>query len=415
MSRKRIGQPLGRYGTTVNVFEMVVNDEAVARVEWRELGQRKTKTFHGARRDREAAARAYAEGVLDSLQGGDVVAPKRYTVHDLWTAYLTAHAPDWRPKTLVLAKARWKEFVLHVNPHTWADLVQPETLDTWRLALLTSKRDKTDQAMARNQVAHHIQLVKSVWKFGKQRKLLADNPVADYAVKKGRDYAALEVPEYTPEEWGAILAALPFRDSRRWRPWAAIAIDGMLAPRSRALLQLKWTDIDLDRRLIRWPGETDKLGRVRVQPLPRDAVFVLRVCRVWARRQGYTGSFVFYGVQGRTREATWTYAALNKQLHDAAERAGVRRIKYRAMHSLRRMAGGNVLAATGDITKVGDWLGDTDMRVLKKSYLRARPEGLAAVVATTKLPQRDKHASAQSGNKTATAPTSGAVEETASR
>lgn len=414
MSRVVIAK-LGRYGQTVNVFAAQVNDEPVARVEWRELGQRKTKTFHGTRRDREAAAKAYAEGVLDRLQGGDVVAPKRYTVGELWTAYLTAHAPDWRPKTLILAKARWKPFTQHVNPLTWADLVQPETLDSWRLDLLTSKRDKTAQAMARNQVAHHIQLVKSVWRFAKQRKLIADNPLADYAVKKGRDYGAIEVPEYTPADWAAILKQLPFRDSRRWRPWAAIALDGMLAPRSRALLQLKWTDIDMTARTIRWPGETDKLGRVRVQPLPRDAVFALRVCRVWARRQGYEGAYVFYGVQARTREATWTYAALNKQLHDAADRAGVRKVKYRAMHSLRRMAGGNVLAATGDITKVGDWLGDTDMRVLKKSYLRARPEGLATVVATTKLPPREKQPSSKTGNKMATAPTRGAAEETVSR
>ena len=159
-----------------------------------------------------------------------------------------------------------------------------------------------------------------------------------------------------------------------------------------------------------------RLPVVRVaQDGPRDAVFALRVCRVWARRQGYTGPYVFYGVQARTREGTWTYAALNRQLHLAAERAGVRRIMYRAMHSLRRMAGGNVLAATGDITKVGDWLGDTDMRVLKKSYLRARPEGLATVVATTKLPPREKQPASKTGNKMATAPTRGAAEETVSR
>jgi integrase len=263
-------------------------------------------------------------------------------------------------------------------------------------------------------VAHHIQLVKSVWRFARQRKLIADNPLVDYAVKKGRDYGALEVPEYTPAEWGRILAQLDFRDSRRWRPWAAIALDGMLAPRSRALLQLTWDDVDLEKRAIRWPGETDKLGRVRVQPLPRDAVFVLRVCRVWARRQGYTGPYVFYGVQARTKTSTWTYAALNKQLHDAADRADVKRVKYRAMHSLRRMAGGNVLAATGDITKVGDWLGDTDMRVLRKSYLRARPDGLATVVATTHLPQRIKQ-TAKSGNKTATDAVGASVEDTANR
>lgn len=408
-TRKKL-ETYGRYGHTVNVFAMTLGAEAVARVEWREMGQRKTKTFRGAKRDRDALARAFAEGTAERLKGGEMVQPKRLTVGDLWTFYLTAHAPDWRPKTATLAKARWRVFTEHVSPLAFADLVQPETLDSWRKTLLEVPTKKTGQPMARNQVAHHIQLVKAVWRFARQRKLLRENGLAEYAVKKGRDYQALQVPEYTPAEWGKILAKLDYRHSRQWRAWAAIALDGLLAPRSNALLKLRWTDVDLTRRVIRWPGQTDKVGRTREQPLPRDAVKVLRICRVWARRQGYTGPFVFYGVQERTRDGHWTYSALNGQLHAASKRAGVPPIKYRAMHSLRRMAGGNVLAATGDITKVGDWLGDSDVRVLRKSYLRQRTDHLAAVVASTTLPKADT-----SSNETTTAPTKGADDEHASR
>lgn len=401
---------VGRYGATVNVYAMTLNGEAVARVEWREFGQRKTKTFRGPKRDREAMAKAFAEGTLDRLKGGEPTAPKRYTVGELWTLYLTAQAVDWRPKTLQLAKARWKVFVDVVDPRTFADLVRPETLDTWRHSLLTTPTDKTGHPMARNQVAHHIQTVKAVWAWAKQRKLLTDNSLADYAVRKGRDYQPLEVPEYTPADWSNILAALNPRDARQWRPWAAIALDGMLAPRSNALLKLTWDDVDMARRVVRWRGELDKVGRTREQPLPRDAVKVLRICRIWARRQAYRGPFVFYGVQDRTRHTHWTYSALNEQLHRAAERANVGYVKYRAMHGLRRMAGGNVLAATGDITKVGDWLGDTDVRVLRKSYLRTRTNHLADVVAATTMPKTRK-----SGNQTATAPKGGAVGKPAKR
>lgn len=401
---------VGRYGATVNVYAVTLGGEAVARVEWRELGQRKTKTFRGPKRDREAMAKAFAEGTLERLRGGEVVAPKRYTVGELWGLYLVAQSVDWRPKTLLNARNRWKVFGDHVDPRTYADLVQPETLDTWRHALLTTPTGKTGKPMARNQVAHHIQTVKAVWAWAKHRKLLRDNPLHEYAVRKGRDYSALEVPEYTPAEWARILDRLDYREARQWRPWAAIALDGLLAPRSNAMLKLEWRDIDLTRRVIRWRGELDKVGRSREQPLPRDAVKVLRICRVWARRQNYAGPYVFYGVQERTRKGHWTYSALNAQLHKAADAAGIKRVKYRAMHSLRRMAGGNVLAATGDITKVGDWLGDTDVRVLRKSYLRHRTDHLAEVVATTVLPARRK-----TSNETATAPVGGAVEDTTNR
>ena len=83
MSRVRL-EAFGRYGTTVNVFSTVLDGEAVARVEWREAGRRRTQTFRGPKRDREAQAKAFAEGPEERLKGGPLEAPKRYTVGDLW-------------------------------------------------------------------------------------------------------------------------------------------------------------------------------------------------------------------------------------------------------------------------------------------------------------------------------------------
>lgn len=388
----------GRYGAVVNVYGITLEGESVTRAEWREFGQRKTETFRGPKRDREAAAKAFAEGTADRLRHEDTPKPVRRTIGELWKAYLTAHSPDWRPKTRLLHLQRWKVFTNHVNPLTFADVLVAETLDSWREVLLGEKRKRTGKPMARNQVAHHIQLVKSVYRFAKSRKLIADNPIADYAVRKGRDYQALEVPEFTPDQWARIIAQFSPRDSRTWRPWAAICLDGLLAPRSNALLNIRWSDIrglfgdgaGTVARTITWRGETDKLGKTRVQPLPRDAVYVLRVCRVWARRQGYTGDYVFYGVQQRTRASHWTYSALNARLNTACEQANVPRVKYQNMHALRRMRAGSVLEATGDITKAGDWLGDSDVRVMRKSYLRQRHGHLNTVVAGIALPARGK-------------------------
>lgn len=405
----------GRYKGTVNVYGLTLDGEPVARVEWRQFGQRKTETFRGPKRDRENAAKSYAEGIAERLRAGDAPKPVRRTVGDLWKAYLTAHGVDWRPKTRTLNASRWRVFTLHVNPLTFADLVTPETLDTWREQLLSTKTGKTGAPMARNQVAHHIQLVKSVFRFARARKLLTENPIADYAVRKGRDYQPLEVAEFTPEEWGKILAELPYRSTRAWRVWLAIALDGLLAPRSNALLKLEWRDVDLAARTVTWRGQLDKVGKTRVQPLPRDAVLAFRVANVWRARIGYAGAYVFPPVQERNAAGHWTYASLNRQLHLACDRAGVGRVKYRAMHGLRRMVGGNVLKVTGDITKVGDYLGDSDVRVLRRSYLRNRPDQLAAVVSAMRLPAAIEGKAGASGNETATAPVGGAAAETSTR
>ena len=53
------------------------------------------------------------------------------------------------------------------------------------------------------------------------------NTLADYEVAKGRDYAPLQVPEYSTANWGGILQQLNPRSKVQWRAWAAIALDLM--------------------------------------------------------------------------------------------------------------------------------------------------------------------------------------------
>lgn len=406
----------------MNVFTATLDGEPVTRVEWREPDgtgkkRRRTETFRGAKRDREAQAKTFAKAKAEYLAGSPDAPRERFTVKGLWDAYYLANVADWRPKTRTLALQRWKVFCGPdaLDPYTFADLVTPESLDAFRVRLLKVNREKTGVPMARNQVAHHIQLVKSVWRHARQRRLIAENVLADYAVRKGRDYTPLEVPEYSPDEWARILSELDYRDARRWRAWVAIALDGLLATRSSALLRIQWTDVNLTTRKISYRSEEDKVGKARVQPLPRDAVFALRVAKVWARRAKYEGPLVFFGAQDRSQHKAWTYSALNKALHDACDRAGVAVVKYRAMHGLRRMRGKTVLEGTGDITKVGAWLGDSDVRVLTKSYLRNRPDDLVGVVSGANLPARTEPNANTSGNETATAPTKGRRVKTANR
>jgi site-specific recombinase XerD len=404
VTRKRL-TTVGHHGATVNVFADTIGGEPVVRCEWREitaLGEkrRRTETFRGPKRDAERQAKAFAEGVVARLASRTTAPMVRRTVAELWEAYLLAHETDWRAKTATLAKARWKLWVLHVPAGTYADLITPETLDEWRAALLTKPR-RHGHGMARNQVAHHIQLVKSVWKWSTHRKLLPQNPLDGYAVRKGRDYQPRVIEEYTPAEFAAILNQIDYRSHGQWRAWVAIALDGLLAPRSNALLQLGWPDLDMARRLVRWPAAFDKLGKVRTQPLSRDAVRVLRIAKVWARRSGYAGRYVLFGGDKRTRQTDrpWGYQALNRQLHEAAKRAGIAWKPYRAMHGLRRMVAKSVLDATGNLELAGRYIGDSDMRVLKRSYLRDRTDDLApAVTAVGTLPTRDTK-----GNETATA------------
>ncbi len=194
------------------------------------------------------------------------------------------------------------------------------------------------------------------------------------------------MPEWSADDCARILAELSPKHGRQWRAYVAIVLDATLGARVNALLHLEWRDVDLNARTIRWRPELDKLANDRTQPLPRDAVRAFRIAAVWRRKIKYTGPYIIPGAQKR-RTGPYTYQGLNAALKGAAGRAGVTWVDYRAMHGFRRYVVNNVLAATGNLTRAGQFVGDVDMRTLTRSYVRARPEELRDVANAMVLPE----------------------------
>ncbi len=400
----------GSHGRAVRVYVETFKEkgrQALVRCQWREGGKRRTESLTDSGPNRKRA-RVFAESTAERLALSGTSRATAPTQLQMGEAYLLAHpVPDvWRPKSLKTFTHRWRLWVAFVTPERRADTVTMEMIDAFRADL--RKRD-----FAVNQVANIVQAVKAVFRHAKIRKLIRDNPIADYQMKLGRDQRRMSVPEWSAEECAKILAELNPRSSRRWRAYVAIVLDAVLGPRSNALLHLELTDVDLAARTVRWRPELDKLAKDREQPLPRDAVRAFRIAAVWRRRMGYDGRFIFpagdSAGRGKRRElAAWeldpaqkrigkkgqrdeierpfTYSALNSALHNAANRAGVAWIDYRAMHGFRRHSLNNVLTLTGNLTRAGQWIGDTDMRTLTRSYVRERADELRDVADGMNLP-----------------------------
>jgi len=372
----------GSHGRSVRVFVETFSDrrrQELVRVEWREHGQRKLESLPNSRVN-QAKAKAFAEGVAErlSLKAAPVA---RLTLHELGERYFLAHpTPEtWRPKTRATALSRWKVIATTLTPTRVIDTITPDAVDMLRERMRTLE-------YAVNQIANHVQMLKAVMRFARQRKYIAENPIADYQMRLSRDQRRLEVPEWTADECRKILAELSPKHGRQWRAHVAIVLDAVLGGRSNALLNLEWRDVDLEARTLRWRPELDKLGKDRVQPLPRDAVRALRIARVWRARIGYSGPYVLPGARGPNKLTNpYRYQSLNYTLREAAGRAGVKWIDYRAMHGFRRMVVGNVLAMTGNLMRAGRWIGDVDARTLSRSYVRERPEEMRDVASGLNL------------------------------
>ncbi len=380
--RKRIAE-YGTHGRSVRVFVETFADrsrETLVRAQWREAGKLRTESLPDSRENR-AKVKDFGSGVAERLALKGPAIAKRLTMLELGERYLLAHpVPEtWRPKTLTTFKARWKVWLTFATPERLIDTVTPETLDEFRAAM-------RGMEYAVNQIANHVQMVKSVYKFARARKYLSENAIADYAMKLSRDQRRLKVPEWTADECERILAELSPRHGRQWRAYVAIVLDALLGTRSNALLNLEWRDVDLSARTIHWRPELDKIGKDRIQPLPRDAVRALRIAKVWRGRIRYNGPYVLPGARGADKHThPYRYQSLQWSLKEAAKRAGVTWIDYRAMHGFRRFVLNNVLAMTGNLMRAGQWIGDTDARTLSRSYVRERAEDMRDVASGLSL------------------------------
>ena len=371
---------LGQRPVTIHGFRIVLpSGRRLVRVEWREYGKRLTRSWEDSV-DGRRQAKATAKGIKQRLDNRDLTVVARVRVGELFDKYTLALSPSWRAGTLKNARGNWRLFQETVSPTTYADLVTQETLDEVRAAL-------RNRGIAANQIRACLSRVLAVWSWARRRRILAENVLAEYENALPKDGHARDVPEYTPDEVSQLTAQLSFRSSRTWRTWCAVLIAALQGPRQNALLNVEWRDVNLTERTVLWRAELDKRGRDRCQPLTREAVFAFRVAAVWRRRMGYDGRFVFPAVQARRGDRPWTYAALSAQLRAAEDAAGIPHVAYRGMHGFRRGACMNALMASGgNLNTAGEWIGDTDLRTLKRSYLKSRPESLRAVANSLRMP-----------------------------
>lgn len=357
-------------------------------LEWREIGARRREVvaLNDTARETIVSAKAKAKALHARLVAGRsaVAAPvavRVVTVADLYNAHVALHEDSWRPNTRKLADEMYRAYSAFVGP---AADVATQTVAT--LAALRQNLRRLGRGPANT--VRICQRVKGMYRSGIEAGLLATHPIATARLKTGKGDQAQPVPEFTPDATERIMAQFDPRERSNWRPWALMMLAAILGPRANALLQQEWRNVSLGTspRTITWPAHTDKLGRHRTQALPRSAVFVLRVVRVWQHREGYAGPLLF--PSRRLPGRPYTYAALWVALGKACEDAGVARRPMQALHAFRRYAANEVLRATGgDITAVSYWIGDTDLRVLQQSYLRTRADDGAKIAARLNGPR----------------------------
>lgn len=337
-------------------------------VKWWEQGVRKYRAY----RKTPAAikeAQSFAKGTYDRLT--TPVSTSRITVGELWHRYLEANRASLRPRTVQLYHDRWRKWALFIGPETIAEDVPTEAVARFRAEL--SKHHAVAQVRAM------IRVAKIVYNWADQMELIGRNRVARYRFKLGKEEVVHAPPEYRANQWEAMLRALKGGQfGRSWKAWAIALIAGSQGERIKAILHLRWTDIDWPTRRITWPKATNKQGRVRSQPMTYEARSALLTAEWWALRRGDHSPYVFPGA--RDPGKPYPYAAFHYQLREAERAAGVPYAKYRGAHGLRKMAAGDVAQRTGDAWLALQWIGDRDPRRAQE-YVKERDDRMEEIAA----------------------------------
>jgi integrase len=368
MTKRTTVRVLGKHGKRVRIMDL--GDRYL--VEWFVGGKARRKQFSRTREGKREAE-IYADEQLVILETNPK-ARKPLTTREVFTRFLEVEAPSLRPATVINYKYRWQKWETFFAKDTLADAADMEAMDRFQVAM-------RELGQAPNQIGEHLKTVKLVYAWAQRRKLIAPTDVLQHRFKLAKNERRDPVAEYRVEDFEKVLRQLDPSSSRQWRAWVALMVLGHQGVRTRSALHLTWGDVDWKGQRVRWQREFDKLGRERWQPMRWGTYAALLTAKHWRERAGYEGPWVIFSEHGNqgTRavfaDGVYRQQTLIYHLHEAEKRAGVPRMPLRAAHGLRRMVAGEVLAETGDVKLAMDFIGDTDLRVMKR-YLLKREDRL---------------------------------------
>lgn len=199
------------------------------------------------------------------------------------------------------------------------------------------------------------------------------------AIERGK----LSPPIEHPEDVGRLLGTLRKIGAEQNRPdlhplFALLAYTGL---RRGEALGLRWSDVDLERRMItvrRSYGGQTKSSKHRTVPLPTALVSILKAYRL---AEPWKGELCFPNERG---EMVSPNAKLEAVLHKALERTKLSRIR---VHDLRHVFASHFVMGGGDIFTLQRILGHSTPQLTSDTYAHLSPRHLAGEAERVTYPE----------------------------
>jgi len=303
-------------------------------LEWRENGRRLTRSLR--HRDWVRAKRQadeFAAGFVGpSLNGKAEVEPKRLTLETLFEIYGEEVTPTKGLPSRCHDRAAIKMFLGFLGRNRDPATLSRRDWDRFIRARGAGAVGPSGKPVSDRTIEHDLKFLIAVLNWAAKSRdehgklLLDSNPLRGLRTPKEKNPTRVLLAQ---AEYEALLEVSAETD---WRFRVALVLAHETGHRIGAIRQLRWSDIDMETKTVRWQGEHDKSGYEHVTPLTEEALAVLEE----TRRENF-GPGDAPVLPTSTDPSTCVSRWLVRDWWQEAEtRAGLEPKRGRGWHSLRR-------------------------------------------------------------------------------
>jgi integrase len=286
-------------------------------------------------------------------------------------------------------------------------LRDPRVRDIRPLEVMTFRNSLLSEGLSNRTANLHVNNLRTMLGWAVRAGLIAQNPLAGFKGLPEREANSKRRRRAMSEsEIDLFIAAVrqddaandkflrrrrrniyPMRRARQRIPQAPFFIAFLsTGARYGELRQVRWSDIDLDERLMYLRAENTKAGRARTIPMLAELVTELRPLRdLHARMLGREVSaqdHVFLSPEG----SVWSQPTNNlaRVFHRTLETAGIHRVDDRGfvldLHSLRHTYGTRLSRWAVGLTQAQKLMGHSDPKLTAKVYTHLEVQDLRATM-----------------------------------
>ena len=322
-------------------------------------------------RDQEKA-KQQADEAAAKLGRMEALKPEELTLQELFDIYGGEVTPDKALTTQDHDKAAAKLFLRCFGPNRKAKDLSRRDWDRFIRERLSGRF--TGSAVGPRTVARDLKWLLAVLNWatmagdGRGGFLLERNPL------KGLDIPKEESPKRPILSQERYKVMLDVADRIGWRFNVALILVHETGHRIGAVRQLRWSDVDLERGVIRWRKSSDKIGMEHETPLTEEALEAFEEAR--KHNPGIGDAWVFPAPKNASEACR---KDLMTKLWKRAEKlAGLEPIRWLGWHGLRRRFATDLKQIPlRDLCDLGGW---KDPDTVVKCYQTADEEDLRRAI-----------------------------------